>query len=51
MALIAEDTRSRLSPTALSASPTMLKWPLLPVALMWTWTSTSRASMPSNATV
>src|SRR5262249_53629910 len=42
-------TRSRLSPTALSASPTMAKasWP----GATRTWTSTGRTSMPWNATV
>ena len=42
-------TRSRASETALSASPTTWK-PGKPAAI-WTWTSTGRASIPSNATV
>ena len=42
-------TRSRASLTALSGSPTMLKAGR-PGATC-TWTSTRRASMPSNATV
>ena len=37
--------------TALSARPTMLKTPVPPPSPIWTWTSTSRASIPWNATV
>src|SRR5436190_10679308 len=42
-------TRSRASDTALSGSPTTLK--AGSPGATWTWTSTARASMPSNATV
>jgi hypothetical protein len=49
MAFSAPRTRSRLSATALSARPTMVKAGM--PGLIWTWTSTARASMPSKATV
>ena len=45
----AERTRSRDSATALSPRPTMVK-ATVPAAIC-TWTSTGRASTPSNATV
>src|SRR5579883_1778087 len=48
-ALSAARTRSRDSPTALSARPTTMK-AMAPGAIC-TWTSTGRASMPSKATV
>src|SRR5690606_28631416 len=44
-------TRSRLSATALSARPTMLKAGWSPHGSCWTCTSTRRASTPSKATV
>ena len=48
-AIKAARTRSLLSPTALSGNPTRMK--ATPPGVTWTWTSTARASMPSNATV
>jgi len=42
-------TRSRASDTALSGRPTTLN--AGSPGATWTWTSTARASMPSNATV
>ncbi len=49
MAVSAARTRSRNSPTALSGRPTSWK-PGAP-GESWHWTSTSRASMPSKATL
>src|SRR5918996_420483 len=49
MAPSAPRTRSRDSPTALSGRPTTAKEGR--PELIWTWTSTSRTSMPENATV
>src|SRR5262249_41249957 len=49
MAVNAARTRSRLSPTALSASPTSAKAPIPPGAIC-TWTSTSSTSTPWKAT-
>ena len=48
-AIRAERTRSRASETALSGRPTMVKAGM--PGATWTWTSTGRTSMPSNATV
>ena len=48
-AISAERTRSRLSATALSGRPTIMKT-TLPDEI-WTCTSTARASIPSKATV
>ncbi len=49
-ALSAARTRSRISPTALSGSPTTVN-ATMPPEEIWTWTSMSITSMPWKATV
>ncbi len=47
-AIMAERTRSRASETALSGRPTTVNAGM--PGATWTWISTGRTSMPSNAT-